>query len=356
MNAVIVPTGKAPPRSNPVPLSRALGPLMWLSDVNAVLSQSYVVRGLIGSGSAVVIYGDSNSGKTFFTLDLALHIAAGQSWREHRVQAGLVVHIAAEGGDGIRNRLAACRKEAPWTHGAPFAVLSQTVDLLDPLADTGALIELIQAAEETTGAKVAAIVLDTLARVMVAGNENDSRDMSAFIANVDRIRAETGAAVMIVHHCGKDSSKGARGHSSLRAAVDTEILIEGLEGTRIATVTKQRDMPSGQRYAFDLVPIEIGTDLEDGTRITSCVVAVTDAPVTKQRGPSGKQQNAILRVVEAEARGGRPILTTGEIIRLARDHLGIPKSSARSAVLSLTAGQFLTSTIGGLTLSEGVSL
>jgi hypothetical protein len=338
-----------------LPPVRTIGPLIWLSEVQPVLAQAYIVRDLIAAGSAVLHYGDSNSGKTFFMLDLCLHIAAGRPWRDHRVQPGLVVYVAAEGGHGIRNRLAAYRQAAPWTKGASFAVLPQNVDLLDPLADTGPLIEVIRAAEETAGQKTAAIVLDTLARVMVGGNENDSRDMSGFIANVDRIRAETGAAVLIVHHAGKDATKGARGHSSLRAAVDTEILVEGLDGTRTATVCKQRDMPSGQVYAFTLEPVTVGTDAEDGTPITSCVVAVTDAPATKKRGPTGKQQGAILRLIEAEAKAGRPILTTGEIIKLSRDRLDIPKSSARSAVVSLTSGQFLIPTIGGLTLSEGIS-
>jgi hypothetical protein len=338
-----------------LPPARKMKPLIWVSDVEPVLAQAYIVRDLIGTGSAVVIYGDSNSGKTFFTLDLALHIAAGRPWREHRIQPGLVVYVAAEGGHGICNRLAAYRQAAPWAKGAPFAVLPQSVDLLNPHEDTGPLIDVIRAAEETAGQKVAAVVLDTLARVMAGGNENDSRDMSVFIANVDRIRAETGAAVLIVHHAGKDASKGARGHSSLRAAVDTEILVEGQEGTRTANVCKQRDMSSGQLYAFDLVPVQVGIDSEDGTAVTSCVVAVTDAPAMKKRGPTGKQQGAILRLIEAEAKAGRPILTTGEIIKLSRDRLGTPKSSARSAVLSLTSGQFLIPTIGGLTLSEGIS-
>jgi hypothetical protein len=67
------------------------------------------------------------------------------------------------------------------------------------------------------------VVVDTLSRAMAGGNENAPDDMSAFIRNIDRIRQETGAHVLIVHHCGKDAAKGARGHSCLRAATDTKI-------------------------------------------------------------------------------------------------------------------------------------
>ncbi|MSR08855.1 MAG: AAA family ATPase [Gammaproteobacteria bacterium] len=341
-----------PPKTPSLRPRRVLVPLVWLSDVAPVLSQAYVVRGLIGSGSAVVIYGDSNSGKTFFALDLCLHIACGQPWRDQRVQAGLVVYVAAEGGHGIRNRLAAYRQQAPWTRGAPFAVLPQTVDLLKPTADTGPLIEMIRAAEETAGAKVAVVVLDTLARVMTGGNENASEDMSAFIANVDRIRAETGAAVIIIHHAGKDATKGARGHSSLRAAADTEILVEGLEGTRTASVQKQRDLPSGQRYGFDLVSVEVGIDPEDGAAVTSCIVAVADAPPKTLKGPSGPRQKDLLRLMESETKAGNAIIPRGKLAKLATDRLGMPRSSANTALDQLADRGYIIATVGGMKLTE----
>jgi hypothetical protein len=349
-------SGASERRGNPGrPPRRTIGPLIWLSEVQPVLAQAYIVRDLIAAGSAVVIYGDSNSGKTFFVLDLALHIAAGRPWRDQRIQPGLVVYVAAEGGHGIRNRLAAYRQAASWTKGASFAVLPQNVDLLDPLADTGPLIEVIQAAEEIAGQKVAAIVLDTLARVMTGGNENDSRDMSGFIANVDRIRAETGAAVLIVHHAGKDATKGARGHSSLRAAVDTEILVEGLDGTRTATVCKQRDMPSGQVYAFTLEPVTVGTDAEDGTAVTSCVVAVTDAPPLTQKPPIGNRQRDVLRLFESEVKAGKHVIPRGEIVKLATSRLGMPRSSANTAVDSLADRGYIIATVGGMALTETLS-
>lgn len=337
-----------------LPKPRELSPLVWIADIFPVLSQAAVVKNVISAGSFVLIYGESNSGKTFFATDLCLHIAGNQPWRGHIVRGGLVVYIAAEGGHGIRNRLAAYRQQAPWTQSVPFAVLPQTLDLLDPAADTQLLIDAIKAAEVTAGVAVAVVVLDTLARVIPGGNENASEDMSGFIANVDRIRTQTGAATLTVHHAGKDVAKGARGHSSLRAAADTEILVEGRDGTRTATVTKQRDLPSGQVFAFDLVPVEIGSD-EDGQAVSSCVVAATDTPPLHRQGPSGKQQIAVLRLMEAEAAAGRPVLTTGDIVRLARERLGIAKSSARSAVLGLTEARFITPTIGGLMPAEGLT-
>lgn len=74
----------------------------------------------------------------------------------------------------------------------------------------------------------------------------------AAVAGIDAVRAATGAHVAVIHHCGKDEARGARGHSSLRAAVDTEIEISRADGETISTVrvTKQRDMAIGDPLPF----------------------------------------------------------------------------------------------------------
>jgi RecA-family ATPase len=51
------------------------------------------------------------------------------------------------------------------------------------------------------------IVIDTLSRVLAGGNENGPEDMGALVMNVDRLRAATGATVLLVHHTGKDASE-----------------------------------------------------------------------------------------------------------------------------------------------------
>lgn len=331
-----------------LPARRPLGQLVWLSDISPVLSQAYVVKDLILSDSLVLFYGGPNVGKSILVLWLGLHVSGGQQWWGHSVRPGLVIYVACEGGSGIRNRLAACKQEAPWTRGAPFAVLPQTVDLLDPNADTGLLIDKIRDAEEVAGTKVAVVVLDTLARVMVGGDENDGREMSGFIANVDRIRAETGAAVIIIHHCGKDATKGARGHSSLKAAVDTEILVEGQEGIRTATVTKQRDLPSGKVYGFELVPVEIGTDPEDGLPVTSCVVREAEATSRKKR-PGGKNQDALLAGLKEWQRThpGIDVIYSIDLTEVAKGQGLKARNRRQEAIKGLEDREFLFPAVGG---------
>jgi hypothetical protein len=158
---------------------------------------------------------------------------------------------------------------------------------------------------------------------------------------------------LMIHHSGKNASKGARGHSSLRGAVDTEIAIEGQMGRRTATVLKQRDLPSGQVFAFELEQQMLGHD-EDGDPVTSCIVKhLDDAQIARSR-PKGKQQLAILTALEARQReAGKALLwTADELAPLMRD-LGIKhRNSRRAVLLGLVEAGFLNSTGGCWSLKE----
>ena len=96
------------------PRDRSLGPraseidrrLVDLRSIEAVLTSNYMVKGWLGRNCLSMLYGPSNAGKTFVALDLAMHVASGKPWRGYRVNGGSVLYIAAEGGAGVRNRLA----------------------------------------------------------------------------------------------------------------------------------------------------------------------------------------------------------------------------------------------------------
>jgi RecA-family ATPase len=86
------------------------------------------------------------------------------------------------------------------------------------------------------------IVVDTLNRAMIGGNENAPEDMGTFIRNVTGIRAYTHAHIAIIHHETKSSDgKNPRGHSSLEGVDDALINVEKRQdGSRIATVVHAR--------------------------------------------------------------------------------------------------------------------
>ncbi len=242
----------------------------------------WIVRGVLPRAELAVIYGESGSGKSFFALDLAAAVARGIEWRGCRVRQGQVIYVAAEGSGGFRKRLKAYRKH----HGASLRglvhVLAAAPNLLTD--DDKHLAEAINAV-----GNAAVIVVDTLAQTTPGANENAGEDMGKVLAHCKRLHATTGALVLLIHHSGKDVTKGARGWSGIRAAVDAEIEITRLVDTRIARVSKQKDGDDGAMFAFKLLVVPLGMD-EDGEAITSCVVEHQDTVPVRVKVPSGKNQ------------------------------------------------------------------
>lgn len=238
---------------------------------------SPLIRGLLDQGAMSVLYGDSNVGKTFVAVDMALHVAAGLSYGGMATAGVPVAYIAAEGGSGVLRRLLAAREKYGLSQAtAPFFVLPAAVNLRQEDADLPGLVAAIRGLPERPGL----IVIDTLSRAMAGGDENSSVDMGALVKNLDTLRSEFSAHLMVVHHTGKDRAKGARGHSLLRAATDTEIEVE--DG--VISVTKQRDLDREWSSGFVLEPRVIGLDAA-GLSVRSCTVRLTDAPGTAAADP-----------------------------------------------------------------------
>lgn len=258
-------------------------PLLYATDITVSDTTVDFVEGLLCEGALAVVYGDSNVGKTFIVLDIAMHVALGIPWRGREVDQGAVVYCALEGVAGIRNRVAAWmrfhRRHSQDRREIPLAVVPSVINLLNSDADVEGLIETILAASANLGRPVKLVVIDTLSRALAGGNENASEDMGALVKSADRIRQATGAMVLFVHHSGKDAARGARGHSLLRAATDTEIEILRPEGSEVATikVQKQRELDMDDPGAFRLEVVELGTNRR-GKPLTSCVAVAAEAP------------------------------------------------------------------------------
>lgn len=305
------PIGDAEPTGGP----RTGLPILYFDEIERSVDVRDFVQGLLVEQSSAVLYGESNSGKTFFATALAMAVASGMPWFGRRVEQGGVLYLALEGGQGFRNRIAAWRERHDSLTGPVyFAAIPSQVNLLHPDADMPRVIAAARDAAERMGVGIKLIVVDTLARAMAGGNENAPEDMGALVMNMDRIRAETGAAVLFIHHSGKDAAKGARGHSSLRAAIDTEIEVEASDGpVRRATVVKQRDMRKGDVFAFELEVVNLGEN-RHGEMVTTCLVQeVEDGPKRARRPKlSGHTQVAFDALQDVLGRAG------------ARDFSGVP--------------------------------
>lgn len=244
-----------------------------------------LVEGLIGRAAMAVLYGDSNSGKTFLAVDIAGAVSMEMPTLGRRTVGGAVVYLATEAPESVVMRLKAWERR----HGLSLphvAVVKSPINLFDSAADVDAVVELVARVSAATGRKVALVIGDTLARISAGANENSGEDMGVVIRNAEAIRKATSAAFLWVHHTGKDAAKGMRGWSGMRAAIDTELEVTADEasGQRVVEVTKQRDLPGkGTRLGFRLDVVPLGAN-RWGTERSTCVVVPTDAPAPRARG------------------------------------------------------------------------
>ena len=283
-------------------------PLIYYNDIRPVTETNDFVEGILCDGGLSVLYGESNCGKTFFATDISFHIATGKKWRCSDVDQGGVIYAALEGGFGIKNRIAALKKKFD-ADDIPFAIIPTSINLLDNNADINGLLKAVETAASTfSPIPIKLIVIDTLARAMGGGNENSPDDMGALVISADKIRSKTSSHLMFIHHSGKDQARGARGHSSLRAASDTEIEIsrDKNSGVSVAKVSKQRDMETQGEFGFVLETVELGLNKRN-KRITSCVVVPTEAPEKKTQKLSDQQYQSLKQLRNLLAEKGTRI-------------------------------------------------
>jgi len=316
-------------------------PFEWgndIADASGVPEQ--LVEGLLTVGGMSMVFGPPNSGKTYLALAMGLAVASGNEFLGKRVERGAVIYIAGEG--SLRGRLFAHKKHFGRAIGA-FGVIPTALNLMDPSADVDDLVQLVPVKVTEIGEVLRLIIIDTVARAMFGGDENSSEDMARLISAADHIRGETGAHVLFVHHSGKDAAKGARGHSSLRAAVDTEIEVTADDATKTHTlhVTKQRDLPSkGLRLAAKFVSVEVGHDQWGGV-VTACAVEQAELPATTTTKAMGPAQQAVLGYL-----AGREVGLRKTAIVAALEPQGVARASVYRAINNLLELGLVTDTLG----------
>lgn len=277
----------------------------------------WLVKNVLPLAGLALVYGASGSGKSFFTFDMCAAIVRGIPWRGAQVVKGRGVYVVAEGAGGFRNRLEAyCGQHDvdPATMG--MGLIANAPNLMDKLQVNELIVDLKAFGD------ISFIVMDTYARVMVGGNENDAKDVGLVLAQCAKIHRETGAMVILVHHSGKDDTAGARGSSALRAAADVEIQVKGDSKARGAKVTKQKDGEDGKQYGFRLHTVVLGQD-EDGEDITSCVVEHVEGVEgsTPMADLTGDLEKTIYSIFTAHLDLGVDRVRTDELISRAAESL-----------------------------------
>ncbi len=273
-------------------------PLLSFEDMLSRPPLTWLVKGVLPAEGIAAIYGPPGSGKSFLLFDMLAAIARGARWFNHRTRQAPVLYVALEGAAGFQQRAAAYAKRFHIKPAMQF--ITSPLNLHEP-QDLAALVAAIRAAGWQGGGVIA---VDTLNAAMPGKDENSPEDMGASITALKAIQAAFGGVVIVVHHTGKDATKGLRGHSSLLGALDAaiEVAREPLATVRQWSTAKLKDGADGEGPAFTLESVSLGTD-EDGDPLSSCVIAggahVAEAvQIKKDNKLSQRQREALARLRE----------------------------------------------------------
>lgn len=275
-------------------LSRAFG-FEDLGGFDPLSSGAWLLKDLLPESGLGVLYGPPGIGKSFVALDLMLRLAAGKDWHDCRNKASddaWWIFVSSEGGEPeAKKRMLGWAKE----NGIEPLRVRIWCGSFNWGVPLGGEPERLVEWARSLGGPVAMVVVDTLNRNM-AGDENATADMTAFLDDCEKVWRQLGCFMMLVHHTGKDESKGARGASALKGAVRVELKLERNEGAngRIV-VSKNNNGPDGAAWGYQLEGVDFGVDM-DGDPVRTMVVAKAGLPSpTNVGGPRAIAIRAILR-------------------------------------------------------------
>jgi hypothetical protein len=242
----------------------------------------WLVKHFLPTLGIAIIYGASTVGKSFLILYVCMRICRGNTILGHRSVKRGVLYVAAEGQNGMRKRIKAIRQQFNVSTKL-FQFIGKAPNLLNEADVEGLTAAALAASAEmlaAEGVPLGLVVIDTTAASMAGGNENAGEDMTRVLAAGEAIGRRTGALVMYIAHPGKNEALGVRGWSGQGANVDAVIYLTKSEedpALRIGVVQKLKDGEDGERFAYRLKQISMGTDA-DGDAITSAYPVFEQAP------------------------------------------------------------------------------
>lgn len=248
----------------------------------------WLIKGIIPERAAGMTYGGSGDGKTFVVFDQACAVALGVTWNGCKVKRGHVTYVCAEGAGSFTSRI----KAYALYHDIDLKDLGDYLTIV-PAApnflEREDVIELAKAIyKQNGGIHTSMIVIDTLAQTSTGADENSAKDMGVMMKNVKYLRDLTGSASHLIHHTGKDETRGARGSTSLKADLDFQAWVSREGSRRLWWNSKMKDAPDNFGWYFNLHPVMVGTD-EDGEAVISCVALWEPTRITDRSKEAKKR-------------------------------------------------------------------
>lgn len=243
---------------------------------------SWLITDWIPQGKGLIqMYGASGTGKSFLALDWMMSLITGQTeWQGNSCRFARCVYLCGEGQRGVAKRINAWLQhhgmsveDCKETLGENGLVLSSSALLSLDIKDQ---LESMQNTLDRNGFIPDLVIVDTLNRFM-QGNENDTRDATAFVHSCDELASKYNCVVLLIHHVGwsTDAQNRARGSSVVHSSVDMDFQLKECNGVLMLSQEKNKDYEKSQPIYMTLQGVQI---CMDDISESSAVLVSADKP------------------------------------------------------------------------------
>lgn len=238
---------------------------------------TYLIDGVLEEDAHGIMGGASMTFKSFMALRMAYSVCTGEPFMSRQVyRTGPVLYVCGEGAGGISRRWKALQLKLGKVPAGQFFMYGTPLQLRDTLS-----MQALQDCIEDL--RPALVIGDTFASLAGGIEENSPSEVGNALGSFRRVCQAGGAASMLIHHFGKDATKGFRGASNFTNDVDFAFMVnrpEGDQAARKACMVSHK-MKDGDPFApihFKAVPVALGLIDQKGEEVYSLVVEQDAAP------------------------------------------------------------------------------
>jgi len=242
-------------------------PMSSSADVETLaVAPDFLIDSWLETDSHGIFYAESQSFKSFITIHMAHCIATGKAFCDQDViKSGPVVFVIGEGRGGYYRRIKAIIKK----HGE-----TKDIHLIEAQPNIRQNEQLLIAMNTVGELDPVLIVFDTFSALAIGSDENSNTDIAEVMARVRDTGRKVGASTIIVHHTGKDASRGSRGASAFSANADFIYKLVRRKDTLFTTLSadKMKDAEPPKAVTIELEAVDIGISNHKGVALTSLAV------------------------------------------------------------------------------------
>lgn len=253
----------------------------------------WIIPNVLPVGLVSGIIAQSGTGKTWLAYDLMRKLSTGGKWAgKYDIKPRRVAFIDLEG-DYVTMKQRIKLLEAADPDGVPAPARDRLlfnsdlgqIDVTAPKSTDEETSIVDQIVDMVLEMKIEVLFVDSLSKTHLE-DENSER-MKAVMSALEEIARKTGCTVVVIHHMGKDSTRGARGSSAIKAAFQHIIELnagqenpQGLAKGVKVSLTKAKSSP--------MIPFMFTFGLESSVDERGDVISVrctySDEDVTKGKG------------------------------------------------------------------------